>query len=167
MSPRIGLSRETARRLLKQLGIKTPPVALAPIIRFLKTKYPNLCVDSLDLDEGLSGVQVTTSEEYSILYNKDHHIHRKRFTISHEVGHFLLNHTNYQTGDFDLISKDDREIEANQFAAELLMPLDLLKKTVDFNSKAKDLALKFWVSEDAMNWRLTETKLYSPLGSWD
>jgi Zn-dependent peptidase ImmA (M78 family) len=53
---------------------------------------------------------------------------RKRFTIAHELGHFLIpSHKNaYSCSSYDLNNYHDNkwphEVEANQFAAELLMP---------------------------------------------
>ena len=162
MTPRIGLARNTARNLIKELKIITPPVFLSPIIKHLKFN-----ASPYDLNEDISGIQVTMSDECFILYNKSDHVHRKRFTVAHEIGNFLLNHTNYKQDYFDLFSKDSMEIEANQFAAELLIPLEFLKEELKGWKKAKELALKFWVSKTAMDWRLRETGLYTKLLSWD
>lgn len=53
---------------------------------------------------------------------------RRRFTIAHELGHFLIttHQSKYNCNSYDLSNYYDKtniqEIEANQFAAELLMP---------------------------------------------
>lgn len=50
---------------------------------------------------------------------------RQRFTIAHELGHFALNHGprfRDSTENFSLANDDLIEAEANNFAAELLMP---------------------------------------------
>lgn len=71
-----------------------------------------------------------------IFVRQDRDERRKRFTISHEIGHYLMEHHRPLQGDrFECdkrgmvaskASPNDRamrmEVEANQFAAELLMP---------------------------------------------
>ena len=84
------------------------------------------------------GVLVTTSAKStgSIAYNEASSPERSRFTIAHELGHFLmpLHGENAQCAKTDmgvLTTKDSsraRETEANRFAAELLMPKKLFLK---------------------------------------
>ena len=71
--------------------------------------------------------------------NSHHHVNRRRFTVAHELGHLIL-HRKALAGRvhvdrrFPVLMRDSaaasgldpREIEANQFAAELLMPTPLL-----------------------------------------
>jgi Zn-dependent peptidase ImmA (M78 family) len=97
---------------------------------------------------------------------------RQRFTIAHELGHFLLHEDEQLHVDrspyfrlrSDLASQgvDSAEIEANRFAAELLMP----RAMVDSDLKAPDpvdvlddefvarLARRYGVSTQAMTLRL-------------
>ena len=63
----------------------------------------------------------------------------------------------------DLNSKKPEEIEANQFAAELLMPLEMLKKDLQSKKNAKDIAKEYNVSEEAVWWRLYDCKLISKI----
>lgn len=58
-----------------------------------------------------------------IFYNERHIDERIRFSMLHEIGHYLLNHV-FQTNDKDLYEK--QEIETNFFTAQLLMPEQLL-----------------------------------------
>lgn len=62
--------------------------------------------------------------------------HRKRFIVAHEIGHFLL-HSGHLYGCSDVIESKslrvnsrDQESEANMFASELLLPKDLLLKSI-------------------------------------
>lgn len=87
---------------------------------------------------GFEGGLITTEERTSgiILVNKNCTPTRRRFTIAHELGHFLLpTHKPVQTGQFlckrdDMSSWDQKdqdkynrmEAEANQFASLILMP---------------------------------------------
>lgn len=161
-TPRIGFARDAARTLLKKLSIDSPPV----LLRDIASQIPNLYIDGAELDDSLSGVQVTYDGKPFIRYNKNHSVKRNRFTVAHEIGHLVLGHT----ASCESISFDNQtnvnETEANQFAAELLMPLAVLKKSIQSHDTAESLAGKFWVSKDSMNWRLLETKLYKKLLSW-
>ncbi len=89
---------------------------------------------------------------------------RQRFTIAHELGHILLGHvtadnTRYRadnSSNFSLGEFDPLEVQANDFAAKLLMPLDAIEYYVyksELTSIA-DLAREFNVSEAAMYFRL-------------
>ena len=57
---------------------------------------------------------------------------RQRFTIGHELGHFLLpwhRQASFQCTAEDISSRTNKdwEIQANQFSAEMLMPTSLVK----------------------------------------
>jgi Zn-dependent peptidase ImmA (M78 family) len=91
---------------------------------------------------------------------------RQRFTIAHELGHLLLHkdEVHIDRAFRNSISSqaiDANEIEANRFAAELLMPFHLLKNEdisnidVEDESSLRDLARKFKVSLQAMTLRVT------------
>ena len=46
------------------------------------------------------------------------------------------------------------------------MPLKMLKQAIKKSKTVTKLAFDFWVSEDAMSWRVMETGLYKSLSSW-
>lgn len=84
---------------------------------------------------------------------------RKRFTLAHELGHFALKHGGGfrdNSASFNLYNYDQREVDANAFAAEILMP----KIAVDYMIEQKnitnisELARIFNVSYTAMKFRL-------------
>lgn len=86
---------------------------------------------------------------------------RQRFTLAHELGHFVLGHGNKIDRTESLYRnpngyQDYSEFQANAFAAELLMP----KILVDFLIEEKNivsverLAEKLNVSQIAMKYRL-------------
>lgn len=155
---RIGLARNIARKLLRDTGIKNPPILIRDIVNQIKKQrdlsvYPWACGSEID------GIQVTQGNSATIGYNQAKHQHRQRFTVAHEIGHLLLGHT---SGNFilDLNSKKPEDIEANQFAAELLMPLEMLKNSFQSGIKnAKDIARIYNVSEEMTWWRLCDCKL--------
>lgn len=84
---------------------------------------------------------------------------RQRFTLAHELGHFALGHGGGfrdNLASFNLKNYDQREVDANTFAAELLMP----KNAIDFAIQKKnigdfyELAQLFNVSVPAIKYRL-------------
>lgn len=114
------------------------------------------------------------SNEPLLGLNAKHRSPRQRFTIAHELGHLFLhapkvNAASFIDKSFFIINRDQHsskgiepeEIEANFFAAEILMPGDLLYKDlaassrgVNANELYKMLARKFQVSDEAMRFRL-------------
>lgn len=160
--PRIGFARQTARKLLADVGIKNPPVLIRDIINHIK-KEKDLSVYSWAFGEDTDGIQITEGEKATIGYNQTQHPHRQRFTIAHEIGHLLLGHTG-KNFILDLNSKKPEEIEANQFAAELLMPLEMLKNDFRNGKKnARNIAKAYNVSEEAVWWRVYDCKLITKI----
>lgn len=70
--------------------------------------------------------QLTSSDWVAlILINKFHHLHKQRFGICHEFGHLLLEHR--KGNSYPGSNEPDKEKdEANNFAASLLMPSNLM-----------------------------------------
>ena len=120
------------------------------------------------LEPKISGLIQPSSEAISgfkIKVNRYESAERQRFTIAHEIAHFLLHRDMIGDGIVDNIlyrsSMSSRiETEANQLAAELIMPRAHLKERLTAMSKpvnsetALDLADEFRVSVPAMRVRL-------------
>jgi Zn-dependent peptidase ImmA (M78 family) len=98
-----------------------------------------------------------------IIVNAEMSAARKTFTIAHELGHHIL-HSHYveDEGNYRVLprrneygdeGKPDEEKEADAFAANLLVPLRMLKRYKDFASPS-ELANMFLVSKDMMLHRL-------------
>ena len=92
---------------------------------------------------------------------------RKRFTIAHEFGHYILHRHSqdqFECGDADIETghgnEQDIEAEADKFASTLLMPLDDFRKQVDGQPVTFDLlghcADRYGVSLTAAALRWTE-----------
>jgi len=90
---------------------------------------------------------------------------RNRFSVAHELGHFVLNSRLHPEGgilETDTFYRDEKsrsgdeplEIFANQFAAELLMPSKFVRLLVDQNKTDLVLAADFGVSVEALRNRL-------------
>ncbi len=153
--PRIGFARNKARQIIEKMKISKPPIILRQVLNKLNI---DLEIFSFDFSDEVSGIQINSEEKTIVAYNKNHPTHRQRFTVAHELGHLLLEHTSKE-GAYNLEDKRPSEIEANQFAAELLMPLSFLKLDIKKIKNADDLARRYWVSEEAMWWRLRDLNL--------
>jgi Zn-dependent peptidase ImmA (M78 family) len=104
--------------------------------------------------------------------NAHHHPNRQRFTIGHEIGHFVLHQYDQVHVDKKFVLKlrnsdsgkgeDKEEVEANRFAAELLMPMVFLEKDLSkfavggqlTDRGMAQLARRYQVSVQAMTNRL-------------
>lgn len=149
--------RQKATAILDLTGITEAPVNVKDIASVLGFKVVPYEFD----DNTISGMLVIDDEVRAIAVNRNHHPNRQRFTIAHEIGHFLSGHEDYDQKDFvdqkkfyvddSFVTHDPMEQEANAFAAELLMPERLLKR--DLANDIKDpvlLARRYGVSEQAL-----------------
>jgi Zn-dependent peptidase ImmA (M78 family) len=155
---------QQARSLLARSDSKTLPVAVEAIARQCQ-----ISVQYVPLDDEISGMAFIRNDVAIIVVNAVHHPNRQRFTLAHELAHHIL-HANdlrdhvhvdtavLQRNEKSSAGNDIKEVEANSFAAELLMPQALLKAfgRVDVNDewKVAELARKFRVSPAAMAIRL-------------
>lgn len=160
-----------ADKLLQETGTTKPPVMPSRIARHL-----GLQVVLAPAQEGLSGFLLVdhSTGNRVIGVNAAHHVHRQRFTLAHEIGHHVLEHEGRLHIDEDRkISLNARsplsstgensdEVEANAFAAELLMPEQFLRNDLrvlrpyqgDDDKLIRELAKKYKVSVAAMTFRL-------------
>lgn len=147
----VGGARNIARKLLKDVKIREIPVSLWKIVNHLKAHH-ELQVFRFPL-AGVDGLLVMVDGLPTIGFNGDTAWVRRRFTIAHEIGHLMLGHT------FDCGIDTDNEAEANQFAAELLMPLAILKVDYKNEPDLEKLAWKYIVSREALCLHLMECRI--------
>lgn len=160
-------ARQRAQQVLKMVGIQEPPVDVRKIAEFL-----GFTIIPFAFPDGVSGVTYIDGDIKSIGVNTNHAATRQRFSAAHEIGHFLLGHESY---DDKKVHVEDRpgflnahnrqEQEANEFAAELLMPeLFLRRDTGVSHLEVPELAKRYEVSEQAMWIQLMDLKLADHLG---
>lgn len=123
-----------------------------------------------ELPDGVSGkIQRDERGGYYIVANRKEPEVRQRFTIAHELGHYIYHRAligdgisdspAYRAPDetvYDRTSLERfHETQANQFAANLLMPRKLIRKAEAEHPgvNVQQLAQLFRVSEDAMRIR--------------
>jgi Zn-dependent peptidase ImmA (M78 family) len=103
---------------------------------------------------------------------------RKRFTIAHELGHLcihaakalridpgIVEHLDFAFRDStSATAEKQEEIEANQFAAELLMPTDEIAKEVHENVILKGRELDTVINELSIKYRVSKNAMTIKMG---
>jgi Zn-dependent peptidase ImmA (M78 family) len=151
--------KEEVQEIIKKHQ-KTTPVDIVAIAQDL-----GINVYRAKGSSDLAGKVVKDSEYggesgYAIFVNSNDSPRRQRFTISHEVAHFLLHKDEIGDGIVeDALYRsglsNKKEAEANKVAAEILMPWHLINQVMNDKIKSiQDLAEIFQVSESAMSIRL-------------
>jgi Zn-dependent peptidase ImmA (M78 family) len=138
-----------------------------------------------DVDDEVSGAIYYQDGRLKIVINANKPRVRQNFTLAHEFGHYVLHRdwldahkedgfvdfAEYVDGGTPLFRRDTpvltdeasilREREANNFAAELLMPEEELRKLWDVNPDIERAAEIFEVSKIAMAIRLERLGMIS------
>jgi Zn-dependent peptidase ImmA (M78 family) len=169
MSVRRKLIRELSSDLLARHHIAHAPVNVEALAHLL-----HVDVRKSQVEGDISGFLYRDHDKSAAIIgvNSRHHHNRQRFTIAHELGHFLL-HTNdkvHVDRGFEVRLRNEEssqgtnvdEKEANLFAAELLMPKEFIERdlqdieAVDLMEERtiKSLAEKYQVSAHAFAFRL-------------
>jgi Zn-dependent peptidase ImmA (M78 family) len=159
--------------LIEKAGISEVPVPVEALARSLQA---TIAFEAYDGD--VSGMLYRTADEALIGVNSSHAPTRQRFTIAHEIGHLVMHkgqemfidrfaRVNWRNGE-----SNREEMEANAFAAELLMPRKFVEqhvekalassKHVSPQSLVADLAKSFKVSPEAMSYRLSNLGILDP-----
>lgn len=146
-------------------GVQSPPVSVTRIAKRLSVH-----LEAADLSGDVSGVLVVRKKSGVIGYNRRHVKERQRFSIAHELGHYVLHRSTRELfidnaaffrSDASAGAGDPREREANVFAAALLMPRRLVLRSARRHNLMESgsdaiaaLASEFRVSSQAMTFRL-------------
>lgn len=184
---RWGYVREQAARVLEKYHDGSLPVNIEVIAEKL-----GLTVQPVQTEDSeLAGyfVRDPVSGRSVVGVNSTNSKVRQRFTLAHELGHAILHSTedlrydrkgySYDFGKVMMRNEDSRkgenpeEVEANFFAAEVLMPRHILLKrlsdsgALDFletesDSVIRQLAREFNVSVQALTVRLIQLNVIEP-----
>lgn len=165
-------ARMQAERLAEHIGKGKIPIDVDGVAQSL-----GLEVLYADLGEDVSGLLIFNGESAQVcVQNEDPRV-RQRFTVAHEIGHHFLRHQ-FESGEHVHVDKgnyisqrgprasegvDPKEVQANQFAASLLMPTNAIRQRLAklagggpvLDTHVEALAEDFEVSEQAMTIRLT------------
>jgi Zn-dependent peptidase ImmA (M78 family) len=165
-----------AAQLLGQHAVTQPPVAVEAI-----AQAEGIVVVRHRFEDGeVSGMLYRDGDRHVIGVNSAHPRPRQRFTIAHELGHRALHpgreiildvpvRVNFRDKTSSMAT-DIEEIEANAFAAALLMPEKMIRDRIsrlpagkrrEPDDTATALADIFKVSTSAINFRLINLGLTS------
>lgn len=157
------LARDKALAILSMYNINEPPVSVSEIASHL-----GFSVVPFNFPDYISAVIRIEDKRKIIGVNESHPKTRQRFSIAHELGHYVSGHEDFshrkrtfidpEKRFLDLSYRDERE--ADEFAAELLMPEFMLRKDVlEEHLDTPTLARRYGVSEQAMWIQLINLKL--------
>ena len=136
---------------------KAPPIDLMGMINELGLGF---AVE--DLPTSISG-KLTRDRSYpggfKISVNADDPPRRQRFTIAHEIAHFVLHSDLIGEGVTDNAMyrsslSDEYERQANRFAAQILLPAEAVRSAYKHTKALAKLSELFDVSGDAIRIRL-------------
>jgi Zn-dependent peptidase ImmA (M78 family) len=153
------IKKEAARDAAKLLGevwgesIPVDPVRIA--------RVAGLRVIDVALDADTLGALVKRpGQDPIIMLNESDGANRRRFTCAHELGHFVRRSDEaeeYATVDLrsglSATGDDPEEVYANEFAACLLMPEEEVKRLDKQGLSDLEMAIRFGVSREAMQFR--------------
>ncbi|CDZ60115.1 Ribosomal protein L22 [Neorhizobium galegae bv. orientalis] len=140
------------------------PVKLGALARALGVE-----VTAATLSPGISGEirRIANGDGegvYQIRINRHEKKERQRFTLAHEIAHFLLHRDKIGDGLYDDVLYRSKlsnhlEYEANRLAAEIVMPAAAVKdisKDAQYidDEKVEEISNLFGVSKEAMTIRL-------------
>ena len=159
---RMGNNRSKACGLLREFRIKKAPVDIVFVALGLGFE-----VIYAELDDSMGGHLNIEGGKKNIIINKTHPLTKQRFSISHEIGHFVNGHflkSNYSMDtSFDYKNpQHQQEKEADLFASEILMPKHFLTRDA-FSNTRDNLSKLYQVSQEAMNIRLSVLKIFPKL----
>lgn len=123
----------------------------------IKVFYSNM--DGFDIPSQISGYSIVNAQgSPEIVINANDSLARQRFTMAHEFGHIIMHWDwlkNQETGlnkdKYEILfrktsyneSSTLKEIQANEFAAELLLPHKLLSEAIGDIEKLKKDPIRF------------------------
>lgn len=164
-----------ASELREQCGEIAVPINVESVAKHLGAQVH---VDAFSDD--LSGVLIRRKGQTpTIAVNGSQSPLRRRFTIAHECGHLALDHEGEVFVDKAVLNRRDntsslavseQEVQANQFAASLLMPREEVVRYMEHFLRSYSshpvlvevMASTFRVSKSAMAVRLVNLGLTSP-----
>ena len=156
---------QAAHELLDKALVRDGKIHL-PIDVVRVAEYLGIKVERLPLDDGTDGLLVKDEAygPFKAVIDRSIHEHRARFTLAHEIGHFVKSYQDYpvervagkveRRDELSSAGTDPDEIWANKFAAYLLMPSFAVRKFWAQDIPVEDIAETFNVSFASLGHRL-------------
>lgn len=165
------LRRDIEKRA-EEVLVRMGGVALPIPVEEIATSW-NIRISYAPTEDNFSGVLIRKDASALMGVNSDEAPVRQRFTVAHELGHFLLHENkdtfvDYRRPPGEGSVRTPKEREADMFAAALLMPEKILAR--DYKALGKQvigkeeiffLAKRYGVSKEAMEFRIINLNLRS------
>lgn len=157
---------KSAEDMLRECGqINQVPVDIMAVldtygIKSVATSFHNLEKSQKMEDGEILGLVLLNDDDVGLFYRETDSVHRQRFTIAHELGHCSLDSESLKEGyvelRYDIDSGNPKEVAANTFAGELLIPERSLRNIIQrlYVPTINGLADIFDVSVSVMRKRL-------------
>ena len=141
-----------------QAGLPARPVDIHELCAAIG---PEPC-GAVDMPKTLSGVITRPAEDkFIIYYNKQDPRPRQRFTIAHELAHYILHRTELKADYYESILyrgglSHKQETEANRLARDILVPPNKLDAYIDthLDDRIDEVAHVFGVSAQVISIQL-------------
>ena len=166
---------QRVREELERLDLYRLPVNPVTVANRLGIKVKGITSE----DSSFAGMVAVKGGDGSIYVSEGEPAYLIRYTIAHEIGHYLL-HLNddgaardgmFLDRPIDMFWSSEpaevsaawmREIEANWFAKELLMPTEYVRQEWGKRLSVVSLAETFYVSDEAIGHRVADLCLWVP-----
>lgn len=147
-----------AEELRRQLSDESLPGDLDRFAYWIEEKL-GVCVHFAPLPSGLDGLSVARHDFRLALVSTTVSATRQRFTLAHELGHLYAGDAENVLVDEDVFrDRSPREVRANSFAANFLLPAEQLRDRCRAQDVDEDLVSRligeYRVSVDALAFRL-------------
>lgn len=166
-------SKEAALTVLSDYlldnGLLTLPVDVENLATLLGIKYEKRNFDPSKSKVSGFLVKTAKNEPFLAVTNAAEYPQRQRFTLAHEIGHYVHLYQNRPTNEvvgkveyrneLSSAGTDPEEVWANQFAAELLMPANIVSQYWGEGLSKTDISSIFDVSIAALENRLNSLGL--------
>jgi Zn-dependent peptidase ImmA (M78 family) len=167
------LAEKRAGAVIEECQIVELPI---PVERIAASLGAQIAYEAFDGE--VSGMLYREKDRALIGVNSTHPSTRQRFTLAHEIGHLVMHkgspvfidrlvRVNWRDG-----TSDKEEVEANTFAAELLMPRAFMEPEIERvlsrshqttpSQLVDELSRAFRVSQEAMSYRLANLGVLGP-----
>lgn len=151
----------------KKQNIETVPLDLTAVCDKIGIQIVYQTLGQLDGFD-IAGILSSNDNRWSMYINKKYGHTWQRFIIAHELGHYFLHRQDRSIFTDSVFFRavyctEEQKLEwqANEFAASILMPRDVVARLVDEGSDWQTLADTFQVSMLVMRYQLERTGLFA------
>ena len=149
---RLALAEQFAEITLIDAEIISPPVPARDVL----SRYATIIIFEKPTKKGFC---IRTAEQYLVYFNKRYDSFNLEWTYAHELGHIMMGHTVYSQAHLSPEQVEVARIEAEHFAACLMMPQQWLRTCIKQNGLKSFHDLRRYVQLFGVPWSRMERRL--------